>query len=275
MTLSFGTNEKLVIWGNKKMPKYHTDKVVKLQGKEYVLFEGLLEVAQNECKLKSIVPTIIQLPSKDDPACIFQATVTTEDGKLFTATGDASPINVNKMIAVHLIRMAETRAVARALRFLTGFGTAFEELGDMSMNVQPQSTPVKSQYQKPQTKILSEHEAEFIDIERGNKSESRQNEEVSANNPFSVLTGSKPKPVSEEEIKELFGDIIQEVDLCSNDQLKQLNNAAKVAGWKREIIGELYKEVGSLVGYKIDKFADIHSDDVERILKWIGSNKAS
>ena len=62
--------------------------------------------------------------------CIFKATVTGERGT-YNAFGDASPRNVGKMIAPHLIRMAETRAIARALRLYTGCGyTALEELGE-------------------------------------------------------------------------------------------------------------------------------------------------
>lgn len=44
--------------------------------------------------------------------------------------GDASPENVTRMIAVHIRRMAETRAMARAMRVATNVGlTAAEELG--------------------------------------------------------------------------------------------------------------------------------------------------
>lgn len=114
------------------MSKYSTDKVVTLNGKEYILFEGLLECAHAEYDLLEVDTKIIQLPNEENGHnCIFQATVVTKDGRKFSATGDANPENVNSKIAKHIIRMAETRAVGRALRFLTGFGTVFEELGDL------------------------------------------------------------------------------------------------------------------------------------------------
>ncbi len=54
-----------------------------------------------------------------------------EDGGRFTGIGDASPDNVGRTIAPHIIRMAETRAKARALRDAVNIGvTALEELGE-------------------------------------------------------------------------------------------------------------------------------------------------
>ena len=105
--------------------------IVSLQGKEFVTYEGLLDVA-HQLKLSSIETELIQIPSSENGnQCIVKAVVKTEDGKQFEGYGDASPNNVNRNIAPHLIRMAETRAKARALRDLTNIGmTALEELGD-------------------------------------------------------------------------------------------------------------------------------------------------
>lgn len=105
--------------------------IVNLQGKEFVTYEGLLDVAHH-MKLKSIRTEIVQLPSEDNQyLCIMKAMVITEDGKEFHGYGDAGPNNVNRNIVPHLIRMAETRAKTRALRDLTNIGmTAVEELGE-------------------------------------------------------------------------------------------------------------------------------------------------
>ncbi|MDP9411364.1 MAG: hypothetical protein M3P70_12885, partial [Actinomycetota bacterium] len=61
----------------------------------------------------------------------------------FSGIGDASPDNVGRNIAPHVIRMAETRAKARALRDAVNVGaTALEELseGDDA----PPATPPRS-----------------------------------------------------------------------------------------------------------------------------------
>lgn len=104
--------------------------IVNLQGKNFVTYEGLLDLA-HQMKLKSIKTEIIQLPTtENNQRCIMKAIAITEEGKEFEGYGDADTANVNSMIAKHLIRMAETRAKARALRDLTNVGmTALEELG--------------------------------------------------------------------------------------------------------------------------------------------------
>jgi hypothetical protein len=80
--------------------------------------------------LRSIETDLLQVPGAGNgEVAIVRAVVRTEDGK-FTGIGDASPENVNRTIAPHVIRMAETRAKARALRDAINVGvTAFEELG--------------------------------------------------------------------------------------------------------------------------------------------------
>jgi len=103
--------------------------MIERQGKRFVLYAGLLEEAHSR-GLRSIETELLQVPeSANGEVAIVRAVVRTEDGK-FTGIGDASPENVNRTIAPHVIRMAETRAKARALRDAINVGvTAFEELG--------------------------------------------------------------------------------------------------------------------------------------------------
>jgi hypothetical protein len=103
--------------------------MIERQGKRFVLYAGLLEEAHSR-GLRSIETELLQVPAKENgEVAIVKAVIRTEEGK-FGGIGDASPQNVNRAIAPHLIRMAETRAKARALRDAINVGvTAFEELG--------------------------------------------------------------------------------------------------------------------------------------------------
>lgn len=102
--------------------------IIKLQGKSYVTYEGLLDLA-HQSGLKSIEVEILQVPKEENNmTAICQAIITTED-KIFVDIGDASPRSVNSALIPHIIRMASTRAKARALRDFTNVGmTAIEEL---------------------------------------------------------------------------------------------------------------------------------------------------
>ena len=111
---------------------------IERHGKKYVLFAGLLDEAHNR-GLKGIDTQLLQVPAEDNGnVAICKATVELEDGRTFSGIGDASPENVGRAIAVHLIRMSETRAKARALRDSVNIGvTALEELGGEDTHNQP------------------------------------------------------------------------------------------------------------------------------------------
>lgn len=96
--------------------------------KEVVTYQGLLSKAHDE-GLKSIKTTLIQNPGDENGrVAIAHAEIETSRG-VFQGYGDASPSNVNPFIVPHLIRMAETRAKARALRDAVNVGVvSFEEL---------------------------------------------------------------------------------------------------------------------------------------------------
>lgn len=102
-----------------------------IQGREFITFEGLLDLA-HKSGLKEIETDLIQAPGEGNGGiAIVHARVQTGKG-VFTGIGDASRDNVRQNILPHLIRMSETRAIARALRWATNVGqTAVEELGDL------------------------------------------------------------------------------------------------------------------------------------------------
>jgi hypothetical protein len=106
------------------------DFIASIQGKEFVLMAGLLDLAYQD-GLSKVSTQLIQIPNEENHyLAIAHAFVETKKGT-FEATGDASPKNVKEQLRPHIVRMAETRAVARALRWATNVAmTAFEELGD-------------------------------------------------------------------------------------------------------------------------------------------------
>jgi hypothetical protein len=105
--------------------------LINRHGKQYVLFAGLLDAAHNQ-GLHGIDTELIQVPDNaNNNVAVVKATVEMQDGRTFSGIGDASPENVGRAIVPHLIRMAETRAKARALRDAVNVGaTALEELSD-------------------------------------------------------------------------------------------------------------------------------------------------
>lgn len=135
------------------MSKIDSKFIVNLQGKSFVTYNGLVDLA-HQMELKSITTEIIQLPTtENNNQCIVKAVATTFNEMAFEGYGDADKSNVNSMIAKHLIRMAETRAKARALRDLTNVGmTAFEELGG-----DEEDKPIKKEHKTNVVESTKDH----------------------------------------------------------------------------------------------------------------------
>lgn len=123
--------------------------IITRQGKDFVLYEGLLDEAHQQ-GLKRISTTLIQVPHDENGnMAVVQAEVETGKGT-FSGIGDAAPSNVNRMIVPHLIRMAETRAKARALRDAVNIGvTAVEELGDLDEEPADDRPPAARESREP------------------------------------------------------------------------------------------------------------------------------
>ncbi|MCC6523790.1 MAG: hypothetical protein IT373_14125 [Polyangiaceae bacterium] len=96
---------------------------------EAATFKGLLALAHGE-GLRSVHTRLLERPSGDNgQTAIVQAFVHTNRGR-FAALGDANADNTDAPFAVHAIRIAETRAIARAFRLAVNIGEgALDELG--------------------------------------------------------------------------------------------------------------------------------------------------
>lgn len=106
--------------------------LIQRNGKIFVLYAGLLDLA-HERGLRDIRVELVQAPSAENSfVAIAKAIVTVAHNDtfaIFEEIGDASAANTSKAIAPHIIRMAATRAKARALRDAMNIGvTALEEL---------------------------------------------------------------------------------------------------------------------------------------------------
>src|SRR2546428_2066094 len=116
--------------------------------REAIAYAEILKIAHEE-GLKSIATELLLTPNEENGRlCIVKATVETERGH-YEGLGDADPSNVEADFAPHLIRVAETRAKARALRDAVNVGVvSFEELDgvrlDESSDPGPGASPGKS-----------------------------------------------------------------------------------------------------------------------------------
>tara|TARA_R100001510_G_C7648922_1_gene206324 strand:- start:855 stop:1529 length:675 start_codon:yes stop_codon:yes gene_type:complete len=91
----------------------------------FILYTGLIILA-HEKGLQRIETEMVQC-DWDAGRYVFKATVVGKDGETFVEYGDATKQNVGRNIEPHAMRMAATRAKARALRDFTGLGLCTKE----------------------------------------------------------------------------------------------------------------------------------------------------
>jgi len=114
-----------------------------LDGKWYVTHAGLLRLAnRRHCFSIKIYP-VRQFCDPATGRWVFKANVYKASGsKVFCGYGDADPSNVSPLVRGAEMRVAETRAVNRALRKAYGIGLcSVEELGYVA-RPSPRSTPI-------------------------------------------------------------------------------------------------------------------------------------
>jgi len=108
----------------------------------YVTHAGLVRLARrSRCRGINVCPSV----EFSDPAAsrwAFKATVYKSSRcKGFVGYGDADPSNVSPLVRGAEMRVAETRAVNRALRKAYGIGIcSVEEIGSLSLSQSPQSS---------------------------------------------------------------------------------------------------------------------------------------
>jgi hypothetical protein len=101
--------------------------VVLIQGKPFVRFAGLLQMAHE----RGLVALTADWTYNSDELSLAHAVATFQDGRRFEESGDATPGNTTRKVAVHFRRVALTRAKARVLRDALGVDlVAVEELAE-------------------------------------------------------------------------------------------------------------------------------------------------
>ena len=117
---------------NSKKPVLDERFITTISGRDFCLYSGLLDLA-HQIGIQMIQVDVVQFATKENGfEAICKATVESKNGQTFIECGDANPKNVNPKISGHILRMAATRAKARALRDFTNIGmTCLEELGDL------------------------------------------------------------------------------------------------------------------------------------------------
>jgi hypothetical protein len=123
-----------------------------IDGRWYVTHAGLLRIAQR--RRCHGIKTSLQKDVSDPTASrwVFKATVyKTPGSRGFVGYGDADPSNTSSLVRGAEMRVAETRAVNRALRKAYGIGLcSVEELGSFSAPQKPlAATPHSNGYLGP------------------------------------------------------------------------------------------------------------------------------
>jgi hypothetical protein len=111
-----------------------------LDGKWYVTHSGLLRLAQRR-KCSSIKTQLVEnVSNPSEGRWVFKAIVLKPGSQSFVGYGDADPSNVSFLVHGAEMRIAETRAVNRALRKAYGIGIcSVEEIG--AAKESPSSSP--------------------------------------------------------------------------------------------------------------------------------------
>lgn len=183
--------------------------IVERQGQTFVRYAGILDEA-HEQGLKSIVTELVQTPNQDNRnTAICKAIVETSKG-IFTGIGDAAPDNVGRAMQNCLIRMAETRAKARALRDAINVGVAALEELDES-----ESGEVSAPKPLPRPQVVP-----------GNK-QGVSNTSASAANKSTTKT-----PVASEEQKSEISSLIKETGIEKAEFFKYLETKHNLKNYK-------------------------------------------
>jgi len=218
-------------------PKLDDRFITNIQGRDFVIYAGVLDLAHQK-GLCSVLVDAVQYPNDGNgQEAICKATVVSKGGEVFVEWGDANPKNVNPKVVRHILRIAATRAKARALRDFTNIGmTCLEELGDLDEVTGDENGGNGGAKKNPPLKFERPAEKETP------KKPATKREPVPPEVPETPpLTPQKEQPKPEEPKQESLPKM-------STAQLKAIENLARRRGLsKEELEGMARQSYGNVV----------------------------
>lgn len=220
----------------KNIPKLKEGFIKNIKGKDFVLYAGVLDLANQKGLLKLEVQ-LIQFPTKENGhEAICRAVAEGKSGEVFSDIGDANPTNCTEMISKHLIRMASTRAKGRALRDMCNIGIAcLEELSDLDDVIG--SGSAKKIVQK--TQATPAHQAKPKPAAPKKQTEEK-NPEPKAEKVSPPI--EKAKPTAQESNETASTDEKQEGPVMSEAQKRAIYNLSRRRGVSAQDLENLIME---------------------------------
>jgi hypothetical protein len=224
----------------RKKPKLDERFIITLEGKDFVTYPGLLDLGHQKGILKIEVEPF-QLPTKENGNfAVCKALVVSSNGEIFTDVGDATPENCNSRVSKHLLRMASTRAIARALRSFTNIGmTCLEELGDFNDVIGAENPKTTKREQRPARKKGNGKQPPAQ--EKAEKSAGPSVEKEKKTKPTN--SGKKEQPQSQPESKEAKQS---QVPKMSEAQKRAIYNLSRRRGISADDLEKRVRETYNL-----------------------------
>ena len=122
----------------------HSGDLLMLDARWYVTHSGLLRLAHRRRCLSITTELAAGVSCPKEGRWVFKANVAKSENKNFVGYGDADPSNVSPLVRGAEMRVAETRAVNRALRKAYGIGIcSVEEIGSVAEPSHSSQEPTK------------------------------------------------------------------------------------------------------------------------------------
>ena len=141
----------------KKKEEEKPGHVIRLNGKEYITHIGLLDKATKAGMQGWETVPVFEWSDPASNHFVVRCRVWDNEGREFSGIGDANPGNLNSMIASAAPRMAETRAINRALRALINHGgTTADEMPLVGLGSEVMPEPKKAAQKAAEAKQARE-----------------------------------------------------------------------------------------------------------------------